>query len=62
MQQKNWMYVLVALIVIMLLFQVFLLMKINSVEEDVNNIGEYLSNKIDTENIKLNELLDRMEE
>jgi len=55
--KKNWVYV---LLVIMCIMQIFSLVKINNLEKDLVNIGNYLSQKIDNETSKVNEILTKM--
>lgn len=57
--KKIWVY---ALLVIIILMQVFSLIKINTLEKDLENIGTYLSKKIDNETSKVNEILIKIRE
>ena len=54
-----WVYVFLVIICIM---QVFSLIKINALEKDLVNIGDYLSKKIDNETSKVNEILSKIKD
>jgi hypothetical protein len=54
-----WVYI---LLIALCLMQVYSLVKINDLEKDLVNIGDYLSIKIDNETSKVNEILLRIKD
>lgn len=51
---KTWVYVLLVIICVM---QILILVKISNLEKELDNAANYLSEKIDNETSKVNEIL-----